>query len=109
MKEDSECHLGTEIIYLKDRMQAISAPISPVDSAKFFDQMQKLMADFSIPIMMDEKELSARWSISVRTLQNWRNNKKGPTYVKLNSDIVRYKISDVVEYENKTIIQPARS
>jgi hypothetical protein len=45
----------------------------------------------------------------VRTLQIWRNNKKGPTYVKLNSDIVRYKISDVVEYENKTIIQPARS
>ena len=33
----------------------------------------------------------------------------GPTYVKLNSDIVRYKISDVVEYENKTVIQPTRT
>ncbi len=90
-------------------MQATSAFNSPVDSAKFFDQMQKLMADFSIPIMMDEKELSARWSVSVRTLQNWRNNKKGPTYVKLNSDIVRYKISDVIEYENKTVIQPTQT
>jgi predicted DNA-binding transcriptional regulator AlpA len=88
-------------------MQATSASINPVDSAKFFDQMQKLMADFSVLSMMDEKELSTRWGISVRTLQNWRNNKKGPTYVKLNSDIVRYKISDVIEYENRTVIQPA--
>ncbi len=100
--------MGTEIIRLKDHMQATSVSINPVDSAKFFDQMQKLMADFSVPIMMDEKELSTRWGISVRTLQNWRNNKKGPTYVKLNSDIVRYKISDVIEYENRTIIQPAQ-
>lgn len=40
--------------------------------------------------MFNETELASRWKISVRTLQDWRQRKTGPRFVKLQGWAVRY-------------------
>lgn len=46
------------------------------------------------------EELAKRWKISARSLDNIRASGKGPSYFKIIGSI-RYKLSDVVEYENE--------
>jgi len=52
--------------------------------------------------MFTTKELAERWGVAIGTLENHRQQGKGPRYVKLgaapNSD-VRYRIKDVEAYE----------
>ena len=54
--------------------------------------------------MLTTKDLAERWAMAIGTLENWRQQGKGPRYVKLggspNSD-VRYRIKDVESYEKK--------
>lgn len=47
-------------------------------------------------------ELAERWKISVRTIENWRSNNKGPKYVQIGgpNGKVRYLLKDIEEYEN---------
>ena len=47
---------------------------------------------------LSEVELAHRWSISTKTLQRWRAEKRGLPYVKL-SRTVRYDFHDVITYE----------
>ena len=44
------------------------------------------------------KELARRWTLSHRTLENWRQADKGPRWVKLGSRIV-YPLSEIIAYE----------
>lgn len=46
-----------------------------------------------------ETELAQRWNVSVKTLQRWRSESRGPRYYKL-SKAVRYALEDVVAYED---------
>lgn len=46
-----------------------------------------------------ETELAQRWNISIKTLQRWRSESRGPRYYKL-SKAVRYALEDVVAYED---------
>jgi hypothetical protein len=46
-----------------------------------------------------ETELAQRWNISVKTLQRWRSESRGPRYYKL-SKAVRYALEDVLAYED---------
>lgn len=48
------------------------------------------------------QELVERWggTVVTGTLANWRNKKKGPKYTKIGGK-VRYRESDVIEYENE--------
>lgn len=50
-------------------------------------------------------QLAERWQMDERTLANWRQQEgRGPVYVKLgrgNSAAVRYRLQDVIAYENK--------
>lgn len=48
---------------------------------------------------LSSRELAKRWGISIDTLRNWRYLDKGPEYTKVGHS-VRYRMSDVVEYEN---------
>lgn len=54
--------------------------------------------------MLTTKELSERWAMAVGSLENWRQKKKGPAFVKMgkakNAD-VRYRVSDVEAFERK--------
>lgn len=51
-------------------------------------------------------ELAARWKMAVGSLENWRQQKKGPRFIKMggakNAD-VRYRITDVEAFERKNL------
>lgn len=49
---------------------------------------------------LDQRELSARWHISPRTLERWRCMNTGPTYTRLGGKVV-YAIADVEAYERR--------
>jgi hypothetical protein len=54
-------------------------------------------------IMFNETELASRWKISVRTLQDWRQRKTGPRFVKLQGWAVRYPLQAVIEFEERSL------
>lgn len=56
------------------------------------------MTDGKKKIYYDEKEVSDRLNIKVRTLQQWRYLSKGLKYHKFGRR-VRYHIEDILEYE----------
>lgn len=45
-----------------------------------------------------ETELARRWNVSIKTLQRWRSEERGPPYIKL-SKAVRYPVDEIVTYE----------
>jgi hypothetical protein len=45
-----------------------------------------------------ETELARRWNVSIKTLQRWRSEERGPPYIKL-SKAVRYPVEEIVAYE----------
>jgi len=47
---------------------------------------------------LNQAELSRRWSLSPRTLENLRWKRKGPPYLKLGGRVV-YRVDDVEAYE----------
>ncbi len=47
---------------------------------------------------LDEKALAARWPVSRRTLQRWRQEGKGPPYVKLGRRVA-YRLADIEAWE----------
>lgn len=47
---------------------------------------------------LSERELAARWRLSVRTLQRWRVAGSGPTFLRLGRRIT-YRLSDVELFE----------
>jgi hypothetical protein len=49
----------------------------------------------------NESELALRWNVSVKTLQRWRSEKRGPPYFKLVSKAVRYAVDDILAYEQQ--------
>lgn len=51
-------------------------------------------------IRLTETELSERWKKSVRTIQSWRKNCLGPQFLDLGSNTIRYRLEDVLAYED---------
>ena len=49
--------------------------------------------------ILTQKELAARWSLTVRTLQSWFSQGKGPKRVNIGKP--GYLLSDVVQYEQE--------
>jgi hypothetical protein len=49
-----------------------------------------------------EAALAERWALSIRTLQRWRWQGKGPPYLKL-GQLVVYRLSDVVAWEEANL------
>lgn len=47
--------------------------------------------------LLNERETAARLGLSVKTLQLWRSQRKGPTYVKVGK-AVRYRPEDVERF-----------
>ena len=45
-----------------------------------------------------ETELALRWNVSIKTLQRWRSEERGPPYIKL-SKAIRYPVDEIVTYE----------
>lgn len=53
-------------------------------------------------VFLTPQELVKRWggTVVTGTLANWRNKNKGPKYTKIGGK-VRYRESDIIEYENE--------
>ena len=49
-----------------------------------------------------ETELALRWNISIKTLQRWRSEGRGPRYLKL-SKRVSYPVDAVIEFEREAL------
>ena len=45
-----------------------------------------------------QHDLAARWRLSVRTLERWRPQHKGPSFLKLGGRVV-YRIEDIEAFE----------
>jgi hypothetical protein len=56
---------------------------------------------FMATVLMDEKSLAARWSISLKTLRNWRVTGDGPAFMKIGR-CVRYAEADIEAFETST-------
>lgn len=46
-----------------------------------------------------ESQLAARWGVTTRTLQNWRAAGKGPPFLDLGINTIRYRLEDIEAYE----------
>lgn len=53
---------------------------------------------------LTERELAARWNMSIKTLQIWRFQGKGPSYLKLGRS-VRYPMSVIAEFEKESFTE----
>lgn len=51
---------------------------------------------------LTEGELAAHWNMSLRTLQRWRMQGKGPRFVKLGR-CVRYRLTDALAFEDEVV------
>jgi hypothetical protein len=47
---------------------------------------------------LNQEQLARRWSLSPRSLERWRWQRKGPPYIRVGGRIV-YRLSDVECYE----------
>ncbi|MDO9502718.1 AlpA family transcriptional regulator [Falsiroseomonas sp.] len=47
---------------------------------------------------MNQRELAARWGMSVRTLERWRFLRQGPPFLKLGGRVA-YRLDDVEAFE----------
>jgi predicted DNA-binding transcriptional regulator AlpA len=52
--------------------------------------------------VLNENELAQRWGLSPKTLQRWRNEGRGPRYLKL-SKRVSYPVETVIEFERAAL------
>ena len=51
--------------------------------------------------VMTERQLAARWKISLKTLRRWRSDNEGPTWHKL-FQYVRYHEADILGFERQS-------
>ena len=56
-------------------------------------------------IFLTEEQLSERWQCHRQTLARWRSTGFGPKFVKI-SNQVRYKLSDIEEFEEANTVSP---
>ena len=53
---------------------------------------------------LTERELAARWRVSVRTLQNWRWMGRGPRFLKIGARVL-YQITEIEKFEAAQVHQ----
>jgi predicted DNA-binding transcriptional regulator AlpA len=52
--------------------------------------------------LLKTSEVAARLGLAVRTLKEWRGVSKGPKFVRLDSNLVRYRLSALLDYMSQT-------
>ena len=57
---------------------------------------------------LNQIELSRRWSLSHRTLERWRWEKRGPVYLKIGGRVA-YRLEDVEAFERDQIHVPLKA
>ena len=57
---------------------------------------------------LNQVELSRRWSISPRTLENWRWRSEGPVYLKIGGRVA-YRLDDIEAFEARQVRMPGQA
>lgn len=55
---------------------------------------------------LDQNQLAKLWQIHPRTLENWRQQGRGPKFFKLHNGPkapVRYRLEDIIEFEKESM------
>ena len=58
-------------------------------------------------MVLDERDLSARWGLNVKTLQRWRNEGRGPRYIKIGRSVT-YFPKDIEHFETHALYGRSR-
>jgi len=53
-------------------------------------------------IHFDQRDLANRWRLSPRTLERWRWERIGPSFLKIGGRVV-YRLSDIEEFEQSGV------
>jgi len=57
--------------------------------------------------LLTTKEAAALIKVAPATLVDWRHDRKGPKYFKLNGRMVRYRLSDILAWLDQ-VLEPVR-
>lgn len=55
-----------------------------------------------IKLNFNERDLAERWGVSVKTLQRWRTEGRGPRYLKLSKRVI-YPLDEIQAFESKAL------
>lgn len=58
-------------------------------------------------LVLDEHDLSARWGVNVKTLKRWRNERRGPRYIKIGRSVT-YLPKDIEHFETHSLYGRSR-
>ena len=58
-------------------------------------------------LVLDEHDLSARWGVNVKTLKRWRNEGRGPRYIKIGRSVT-YFPKDIEHFETHSLYGRSR-
>lgn len=58
-------------------------------------------------LVLDEHDLSARWGVNVKTLKRWRNEGRGPRYIKIGRSVT-YLPKDIEHFETHSLYGRSR-
>jgi len=58
------------------------------------------------PQFLTPEELARRWRMSVRSLERWRTDRRGPVWLRLEGRVL-YRMTDVLDYEDARLRGPA--
>ena len=58
-------------------------------------------------LVLDEHDLSARWGVNVKTLKRWRNEGRGPRYIKIGRSVT-YLPKDIEHFETHALYGRSR-
>ena len=58
-------------------------------------------------LVLDEHDLSARWGVNFKTLKRWRNEGRGPRYIKIGRSVT-YLPKDVEHFETHSLYGRSR-
>lgn len=53
--------------------------------------------------LFTERELAERWKLTARTLRSWRKDGKGPAFLDIGNNTIRYRAEDIAAYEEKNL------
>ena len=53
-------------------------------------------------LFISQNELAKRWQVSESTLERWRAERIGPSFLKLGGQ-VRYRLMDIMAFEDQTL------
>jgi hypothetical protein len=57
---------------------------------------------------LSPEELAERENVPLTTILAWNRNGTGPQYMRLSRQTIRYRLTDVIEWENSRVVASAR-